>query len=400
MTTQIIITVCVLLLLAYVFDLTFAKTKIPSVILLLALGWCVRQGTILLEIGLPNLSGLLPLFGTIGLILIVLEGSLELDYDSSKIPMIRKSFLMALLPLVAFAFVLAFAFQYYSGMPYKECLVNALPLSVISSAIAIPSAANLPQADKEFVVYETSFSDIIGVVLFNFVALNRDIDAAAFGHFGLQLVSVLAISFAATAGLSLLLSRINHHIKFGPIIILILLIYAVSKVYHLPGLIFIVLFGIFLGNLDEFRHYPLIGRLQPERLKKEVLHFREIAMEAAFLVRALFFILFGFLLETEEVVNMETLPWALVIVAGILAVRGISLLVARLPLLPLLFIAPRGLITILLFLSIAPAQQIPFVNRAMIIQVILCGALAMMLGLMLTKKKETVESSEAGIPLA
>lgn len=45
MAVTVIITFCVLLLIAYVFDLTTSKTKVPSVILLLLLGWSVRQLT-------------------------------------------------------------------------------------------------------------------------------------------------------------------------------------------------------------------------------------------------------------------------------------------------------------------------------------------------------------------
>ena len=70
MNFAIIITVCVLLLLAYLFTITSSKTKIPSVILLLLLGWAVRQTTEVLHIIVPDLNPLLPFFGTIGLILI------------------------------------------------------------------------------------------------------------------------------------------------------------------------------------------------------------------------------------------------------------------------------------------------------------------------------------------
>ena len=57
----------------------------------------------------------------------------------------------------------------------------------------------------------------------------------------------------------------------------------------------------------------------------------------------------------------------------------------------MLFIAPRGLINILLFLSIVPAQQIPLVNKSLILQVVLLSALVMMIGLVATgKKKETL----------
>lgn len=61
---------------------------------------------------------------------------------------------------------------------------------------------------------------------------------------------------------------------------------------------------------------------------------------------------------------------------------------------PLLFIAPRGLITILLFLSIEPAQKLLLVNKALIIQVIVITALFMMIGLMITKQNRTTLTSE------
>jgi hypothetical protein len=49
-------------------------------------------------------------------------------------------------------------------------------------------------------------------------------------------------------------------------------------------------------------------------------------------------------------------------------------------------VAPRGLITILLFLSIAPEHKILLINNSVIIQVILLTALVMMVGLMVTAK--------------
>jgi hypothetical protein len=37
-----------------------------------------------------------------------------------------------------------------------------------------------------------------------------------------------------------LLNKIQHHIKFVPIVLLIILIYEISKIFHLPALIFIL----------------------------------------------------------------------------------------------------------------------------------------------------------------
>lgn len=393
MTTAIIITFCVLLLLAYVFDLTSSKTKIPSVILLLMLGWVLRQVTIWLGIQLPNVSPVLPVLGTIGLILIVLEGSLELELNPSKFGLVKKSFMVALLPMLALAFLLMYLFHHFGNFGLKDSLTNAIPLCVISSAIAIPSVRNLSTYNREFVIYESSLSDIIGVTIFNFVALNEVINAASFGHFLIQLIIITIISLIATIGLSILLNRIDHHVKFGPIILLVILIYTLSKVYHLPSLIFILIFGLALGNVDEIKKLKWIKNFKSDALEREVKKFRELTTEGAFVIRALFFLLFGYLIETAEVLNPDTFLWALAIVFFIFLFRAILLKASKLPLQPLLFVAPRGLITILLFLSIEPSQTISLVNGSLIIQVIILTALLMMIGLMMAKPEKPEPSN-------
>jgi len=390
MIIPIIITLCGLLLIAYVFDLTSSHTKIPSVLLLLLLGWIVREASQFLKINIPDLTRLLPFLGTIGLILIVLEGSLELEFDKSKKTLIKKSFFVALIPMLSLAFLLAFLFQYFENTPFKQGLTNAIPFCVISSAVAISSVKNLTTADREFIVYESSLSDILGVLFFNFIALNSVINLQSAGLFTLQLLIIAIISFIATLSLSYLLSKIEHNIKFVPIILLVILIYAISEIYHLPALVFILLFGLFLGNLNELKQFKWIQILRPRELDKEVRKFKELIIEVTFLIRALFFLLFGYLMKKAEILNPETIIWALTIVFIIFFFRGLLLKLLKLPVSPLLFIAPRGLITILLFLAIIPSDNIPLVNTSLVIQVIILTALVMMIGLMFSRKPDII----------
>jgi Kef-type K+ transport system membrane component KefB len=397
----IIISLCLLLLIAYLFDLTSAWTKIPSVILLLLLGWIVREVTFFFDITLPDLTDTLPILGTIGLILIVLEGSLELELNKSKVGLIKKSSIGALLPLLILAFSIAYLLEYYGGYSFQASLMNAIPFCVISSAIAIPSVRNLSSNQQEFIIYESSLSDIFGVIFFNFIAYNTSFGLETFGYFCLEILMIIAISFVATILLSFLLKKIKHHIKFVPIILLIILIYEISKIFHLPALIFILVFGLSIGNLDELRHYKWTQQFRLDLLNKEVAKFKELIIEATFLVRALFFLLFGYLIKTSEIINPDTFVWALGIVALLFFLRFIQLFVSKIPLFPLLFVAPRGLITILLFLGIAPENRVLLVNKSLIIQIILMTSIIMMLGLMMTakeQKKIIEEESEAKEP--
>ncbi len=387
MSNAIIISLCLLLLISYMFDVSSPKTKIPSVILLLIVGWAVRQAADFFGISIPNLSPILPIIGTVGLILIVFEGALDLELNRSKKKLIISSISMSLIPMLVLSIGIGLAFDAIFGVEFRRGLLNAVPFAVISSAIAISSAKNLLPKDREFVIYESTFSDIFAVVLFNFIIRNEVIDGNSFVVFGWQLILILVITVIATLGLSLLMSKIRHRVKFVPIILLIILIYAIAKEYHLPALIFIFILGLFIGNLDKFKRFRFVDKLQPEIMVKEVVKLNDITTEITFSIRSLFFILFGYLINTHELLNAKTFIIATGILVGIIVLRIIGLKIARQNLNPLLYVAPRGLITILLFITIPETERIAMVNNSLVIQVIVLTALFMMVGLMISKRQ-------------
>ena len=393
MTFSIIVTLCVLILIAYVFDLSSKHTRVPTVIFLLLLGWGVHQLTDLFHLKIPDLNPLLPILGTVGLILIVLEGGLELKIQKSNQKILEKSTLSAIISLILTMVALGFGFHYLSGKGLLSSIVNAIPLCIVSSAIAIPSAENISKDKKTFIIYESSLSDIFGVIIFNFFLVNEVISLASFGNFFLEIMVMLIVSVVASTLLALLIRRIDHHVKFLPIIIMIILIYEISKHYHLPALIFILIFGLLLNNIEKITSIKFLKNVNTFKLSKEVSRFREIVIEFTFLVRTMFFLLFGFIIETKKVLDLTSLMLAASIVALILLIRIIYLTISKIPIFPLLFIAPRGLITILLFLSIPIDIKIPFITKSLMIQVILLSTLVMMFGLMFNKKKAVKETS-------
>ena len=380
-----IIGLCLVLLIAYLFDITTKFTKIPSVIFLLGAGWLLKQASGFFDFAIPDFTIILPILGTVGLILIVLEGSLELELSHSAKGTIKKSVFVALIPVVLIAVGFAIFLQVEWQIPFKQGLINMIPFAIISSSIAIPSAINLATSKRQFITYESSLSDIIGVVFFNFATFGTAITLSGVFHFAGQFMLMLLISIVASLILAFLLAKIDHHIKYGPIIILNILIYEVSKIYHLPALIFILFFGLVLGNIDELRNVKFFKKIRFTKFNREVMHFKDVVAEATFIVRSLFFIVFGFVLKTEDIINQESLVWSISIVISIYLIRIIVLKIWKIEQQPLLYIAPRGLITILLFLSITPSERIPFLNESVVIQVILLSTLVMMVGLLLEK---------------
>jgi cell volume regulation protein A len=126
--------------------------KIPSVILLLLSGIGLRYVSNLFDFPTPDFAPILPLVGTIGLILIVLEGALELKLEKDNIGLIRRSLGSAFFILIITSVSLALFYYFISGEDFRIILINAIPLGIISSAIAIPSAS-VPFCRAEGVYY-------------------------------------------------------------------------------------------------------------------------------------------------------------------------------------------------------------------------------------------------------
>jgi NhaP-type Na+/H+ or K+/H+ antiporter len=366
-----------LILIGYLFEVLSPKTRIPNVIILLGLGMLSQQMVTWVGWERPDFSAVLPELGTVGLILIVLEGALELKITRAKLPLLTKTFGIAFLSIVTLCLTLGFWFN-IQGYSFKNSILNAIPISVISSAIAIPTARMLSIKDKEFIIFESSFSDIIGVTFFNYLVATVIINAASIGLFFAQIGISIVFSIVAALVLTLILSRLNHRIKFIPIIALILFLYALAKGFHLPALILILVFGLVVANIEKVTSLKWFHQFDPKNLIKEIHRFEEITTELTFVVRVSFFIIFGFTIDLPSLLNLNSLALAAIIFAMIVLLRILQLLFLRLPVFPLAFVAPRGLITVLLFISIPASQTLDIVNQTLITQIILMTSLFMM----------------------
>jgi len=372
-----------LVIFSYLFDLFAKRTRLPSVLLLLALGIGIRALSDTWGYDFPQVAMVLPTLGNIGLILIVFEGALELEYERSKRPMIRKAFASALFLLLLTTAGIAALLYYMTGADVLACIANAIPLSVISSAVAIPSASGLPPEKKEFVVYESSFSDILGIILFNFIVTNTTFGLRAFGGLGAEILGVLALSAVFSIALLWFLGRIKHHVKFFLILSILVLVYAVGKQFHLSSLVVVLAFGIFLTNADQVPSEWFKQRFLYRDFDKDIEQFHSLSSESAFLIRTFFFVLFGYTVVVAEVAQREVLilGGALLLVTYLLRALFLKLAV-RMDLRPLLYITPRGLISILLYFSLPGHLRMPEVGMGLLFVLVLSTCLVMAIGLL------------------
>ncbi|MCC2546452.1 cation:proton antiporter [Hymenobacter sp. BT175] len=242
---------------SYLFDIVAQATKVPSGLMLLITGIALKQaaGYAGFDLQLPLVT--LQLLGIVGLIMIVLEESLNLKIQPGKGPLIRRAFAAASVMLLGQAFAIAGLLQWYlnPGVSFQTCLLNAVPLAVVSSAVVVPSVATLGGEKQEFIIYESTFSDILGIMLFNFVVQDNFAQGISALTFTRDLVAVLVVSVLATAILAFLLDRSRHHVKFILILAFMVLIYSLAKKLHLSSLLVVLVFGVIVltGKEEQSR---------------------------------------------------------------------------------------------------------------------------------------------------
>ena len=402
-TLSILIVLPLLIVFSYIFDLIARKTKFPSVILLMFTGILIRIGTTVYGVNeFGFLDNLIPVLGTIGLILIVLEGALELDITAEKLPVIIKGFLAAGIILILNIVAISLAFEHLLGMSAQAAVIYATPLSIISSAVAIPSSAGLREQEKEFVVYESTFSDILGIMVFNYAIRQFEtnqvlVSAESLIALGLQILGVIVISLLITFCLFYLLQKIEHHVKFFLILALLILVYAFGKFFHLPALVTIFIFGLFLSNVKALLPDFMKQRLDIEATEKGLHEFHILTAESTFLVKTFFFLFFGFSIDVTAFTSADPFIYGLLIFGIMLGLRyGYFILTTfKITPSPLVFISPRGLISILLFLQIAEVGFLKevktLVDERVLLVVILASMLAMTRGTM-KKAKVPIEA--------
>ena len=381
MTNYIILALCILIVLSYLFDVTSKYSKIPGVILLIGLGIIIRIVIDNTGIKMPDLEPLLPVVGTLGLILIVMEASLDLTLAKDKTILIVKSALAAIILFTFFVAIMTIIMVRFMDYRIIDSLLSTIPFGIISSAVAISSARNLNREQREFIVYESSLSDIIGILVFDFILIYGNSVGSGLLSFTLNGILTILIAVMVTSALALLMHKITYHINYVIILTVVVLVYVLGKLIHLPALLLVLAFGMALANNSLVENTRVRKYIDFNKFRTDLDSFKKIMAELTFLVRSFFFIMFGYYTKLEGLFNPQNLIASIAIIAGIYLLRVIFLWkFLKIPVFPYLFFSPRGLITILLFLSIPATARISLINEEVVTLVILISILLMMLG--------------------
>jgi Kef-type K+ transport system membrane component KefB len=387
-TELVLIIIASVVVVSYLFSIASNYIKIPSVLLLLATGICVRviAGQQHWEIPLPE--QLTEMLGAVGLIMIVLEAGLDLKLGREKVVLIRNSFFAAFFIFILSLAGIAAVLFYLLHESLLNCIVYAIPLSIMSSSIVIPSLHQLTKQKKEFLIYEASFSDIIGILVFNYFIGDKILTLISVGAFFLNIIIAVLLSLFFSVLLFLILTKAKTTVKFFLVFALLIILYEGGKMMGLPSLIIILVFGLLMNNW-HLVNIPRIPNMFPKEKVEETTHLlHSLTAESSFLIRTFFFILFGFSMDLSLIGSSQVVMIGSAIVVVLLITRFLYLrFFLRESVYPEVVFIPRGLITILLFYKIPATLELKNFNDGILFYVILVTSFIMMLGMFFYKKK-------------
>ncbi len=391
----LIIVLCGLVIVSYLYNVLAKKTNIPSVIMLIGTGILITQTLSYFDHPAQNTDWfpILEFLGIVGLVMIVLEAALDLELSKEKWPIIWKSFTVALLALTVTSAAFTFLIQYFFVAEFNSALIYAIPLSITSSAIVIPSVVNLDEENKEFLIYESTFSDILGIMSFYFVLQGfnapegQNVAGGIFLNIGLTLVVAVVLSYVLTY----VFQKITTSTKLFLLISVLMMLYALGKLMHISSLLIILFFGLLINNHKLFFRGFMKKHISDEKIVDTLHYFKVITLETSFVVRTFFFVVFGESIAIASLVNLEVLILALIFLGVLFIIRYLFFrFIANSFMLPSLFVSPRGLITIMLFFSIPSEYAISYFDNGILLYMILISSGIMTLALMTRDKQESL----------
>ncbi len=390
-----VINLCVVVIISFFFNLLAKKTNIPSVLMLILLGLGIQQ--VLNYFGIkPEYFNTLEILGIVGLIMIVLEAALDLELKREKWPIIWKSFVIAFVSLVLSSVLITFVIQLFiQNLDFLSALIYAIPFSIMSSAIIIPSVSNLSKDKREFMIYESTFSDILGILFFYSLTENINANGAGEVAFALggNIFLTLVISVVLSYALIYLIQNIRTEARFFLFLAVLVLLYAVAKLFHLSSLLIILMFGLLLRNHKVLLWGKLERWLDDEAIDGLFENFKMITIESSFLVRTFFFVVFGISLSLSTLENWKVWLMSGLFLVILYVIRYIMFYaVERRDIFPQIFLAPRGLISILLFFAIPEDFKVPEFESGALLVIIMCSSLIMAWSLI----SESTKSSNHG----
>jgi len=346
-----------LLVLAFSANRLSKLTRVPDIVVLLAIG--ISLGPILHVVKPETFQSSISILGTLALILILFEGGLELRLRQA-VRHLPAALLLTLLSFGLSLAMIAFAGKMLLHLSTLDCVLLGAALGCTSGTIVIPALQQIDTPDpiKITLTIESAIGEVMAVLLVG-TLLHIEGGTSLIGGLVSGFSHHLAVSLLAGVVAGGIWSKLWPHVAnqmYANILNLgvVLGIYASGAALGGSGLLTVLVFGITLANLPRTPHVTRQGA--------RLLAFHA---EISFLVRSFFFVLLGVVAEFVSrryivpilgILTAVVLSRYLAVLGSRWVVRDVSPADTEL----LFWMLPRGLVTAVLALEIVNDRGVMF----------------------------------------
>jgi cell volume regulation protein A len=355
-----------LLVLAFVANRLFQWTRVPDVVVLMATGLAI--GPVLHWVQPERFEGVARAFGSLALILILFEAGLDLDLRRT-LRHFPGGLLLGFVTYTLTTLAVGAIVWRNLGLPLRDAMAVGAIMGCTSSTIVLPILQQWKARESVRVtlLVESTLGDILAVLTTQFLLEFDPAQGSAVRGLASTLALQITISLAAALAIGFLWSKLLPFLseqRFWQVLTfsMVLLLYAGTEAAKGSGLLAVLGFGLTLSNLPGARP-EMAAMFQwavPHAAKHEqILSFHS---ELSFLVRTFFFVMIG------VVVKMSGLRaiWLLLlgVMGAIWLARWVSVQLTSWSWREctaedrkvVLWMLPRGLITIVLALAVVEAR--------------------------------------------
>lgn len=310
-------------------NLLFKFAKIPSVLLLMAIG--ILLGPVFNIVQSDMLFDVAPYFGTVALIIILFEGGLDLDIDT-VVQQLGKAIFLTFIVFTLTLLITAGVGYFLIGLPLLQSLMLGAIVGGTSPAIIIPivSKLNVGNHVKTLLSLEPALADvliIVSVVICIGIFQTQSADPLGiflhiFQSFTVAIVIavIMGVVWARFIG-SLGGESLSYMLTLG----FLFLLYFIVEHFKGSGAIAVLFFGVVLANVSTIAKrvggplHKLLGvRVDATKFAlDEFVH--NITIELSFLVRTFFFVFLGLLFSFNALTPIVGLHIAGIVGACLLA---------------------------------------------------------------------------------
>jgi cell volume regulation protein A len=355
-----------LLMLAFVANRLFQWTRVPDVVVLMATGLLI--GPVLRWVRPEPFEGVAHAFGSLALILILFEAGLDLDLRRT-LRHFPGGLLLGFLTYTLTTLAVGGIVWRNLGLPLRDAMTVGAVIGCTSSTIVLPILQQWKAREpvRVTLLVESTLGDILGVLTTQFLLDFDPSQGSAVTGLASRLALQVSISLLSALLIGFLWSKLLPFLseqRFWQVLTfsMVLLVYAGTEALQGSGLLAVLGFGLALSNLPGAR--PEMAALfqwaAPQTAKHEqILSFHS---ELSFLVRTFFFVMIG------VVVKMHGLRAIWLLLLGVMGAIwltrwiGVQLTCwSWRECTPrdrkvVLWMLPRGLITIVLALAVVEAR--------------------------------------------